>query len=77
MWLMASKEIVDQRKSLCDTCENRSKMNICSLCSCFIPMKVEFAASSCPINKWDKVGHGDIKDADGNVIETISKQLPL
>lgn len=40
------------RKLICNTCERKSKINICKECKCIIDLKVLFEVESCPLNKW-------------------------
>lgn len=49
----ATPEQVEQRKLVCLSCD---KFNVidktCSSCGCFMPEKVEWESSVCPLNKW-------------------------
>lgn len=47
----ASKNIVYQRLSICDTCPLKRE-NRCTACGCFLKTKTALLNSSCPINKW-------------------------
>jgi hypothetical protein len=47
----ASKEVVEDRLSLCSICEFRND-DQCSLCGCFLAKKASWAESNCPIGKW-------------------------
>ena len=48
---IADDKTVDNRVETCNNCENQ-KLNVCTLCGCFIPAKVRLTVSSCPANKW-------------------------
>jgi hypothetical protein len=54
--LSTSNEVVG-RLSVCGDCE-RSKVTkaktVCTLCNCNMDIKARFAASKCPLDKWDK-----------------------
>lgn len=63
--VLASKEVVQERNSICSSCENY-KFGICSLCGCVVELKIRFVAVQCPVKKWglpseymDK-GKGDV-----------------
>lgn len=49
--LFVTKEIVDQRRSICDGCEFKSSLR-CKLCGCFIAAKTKLATEKCPKEKW-------------------------
>lgn len=37
----------------CQKCDNFNKEdNICEKCSCYLPVKVIFPLSKCPLGKW-------------------------
>jgi hypothetical protein len=61
MSILASDEIADQRYSFCKECEHLNTLNLCSICSCFMPGKVKFSNSSCPIGKWLDVEHQNLE----------------
>jgi hypothetical protein len=49
----ASKEIADQRYSVCKLCSRFiSATTQCKECSCFMPLKVKIEKSKCPIGNW-------------------------
>jgi hypothetical protein len=55
--LMLNEHCFDTRISTCGSCvEHRriSKMTICQICGCNMNIKARFAASKCPLDKWDK-----------------------
>lgn len=47
----ASKEESKRRLDICKACPKK-KLNICTGCGCFIPMKVKVNISDCPDGKW-------------------------
>ena len=51
--LQAPQEIVDARRSICNSCESLFEPTMqCKKCGCFIRSKTLIARYSCPINKW-------------------------
>lgn len=48
------KDILDSRRDLCNNCEHK-KIDICMLCSCFLPAKHRLALARCPIGKWEYI----------------------
>lgn len=45
----------EQRTNICNSCENKKifkEQPFCSVCKCFLPLKIKFKTSSCPVNKW-------------------------
>ena len=51
--VLASKEVVVERYSICEQCPNLTEVGRCTECGCFMKKKVNLAAVSCPIGKWD------------------------
>ena len=49
--ILASKEEVQRRLSICDGCEKKNG-NTCDECQCFLDMKTKFAIQQCPLEKW-------------------------
>lgn len=43
------------RARMCDSCEHKTKMRQCSLCGCFLPLKVKYKDATCPIGKWENL----------------------
>jgi len=41
-----------RRLSICESCENFSKLHLCSECHCYMPLKTKFVIFNCPIKKW-------------------------
>lgn len=55
---IVSQTFVDQRRSLCDACENKKVVfgaDVCGLCGCWIPAKIKISSTSCPGHKWGPV----------------------
>lgn len=48
-------DIREQRMSICKECSHLTKHDQCSICYCYMPAKVRFAGSECPIGKWSAV----------------------
>ncbi|QDP48632.1 MAG: hypothetical protein Unbinned97contig1000_17 [Prokaryotic dsDNA virus sp.] len=48
---LASKEIIQERRSICDTCVHRDNKS-CSICGCFIIPKTRVASEECPKGYW-------------------------
>ena len=53
--LLASKEIQEHRLELCKACEHIKALTRCSKCGCYMPAKVKWIGSMCPIGKWGVV----------------------
>lgn len=49
--VLASKELYDQRLSICDKCEFRKDW-ICSVCGCQLHLKASMQHSACPKGFW-------------------------
>jgi hypothetical protein len=43
--------LTEHRQSICDSCESL-KAYICDNCMCFMPLKIRFKSTSCPLGKW-------------------------
>ena len=50
--MFVSEDIQEQRLAHCNQCEFYTKLNFCSKCNCFMPVKVKLAYKSCPIGLW-------------------------
>ena len=48
---LASKEVIQERRSICDTCVHRDNKS-CSICGCFIIPKTRVASEECPKGYW-------------------------
>ena len=44
--------IAKKRMEICVGCENLRTINVCRICSCFMPAKVRSLKSSCDLKKW-------------------------
>ena len=51
--VLVSKDVVVERYSICEQCPNLTEAGRCTECGCFMTRKVNLAAASCPIGKWD------------------------
>lgn len=40
------------RINICQHCEHLSNLKFCNKCNCFMPIKVYFKFSKCPLNQW-------------------------
>lgn len=49
---MATLEIQNQRRSICEPCEFRDGLK-CGECGCPITEKTELKESECPVGKWN------------------------
>ena len=49
-----SSEVIQNRKSICDSCDNLKLGFLCNQCGCFMPMKVRLSGEGvkCPLGKW-------------------------
>jgi len=53
--VLVSPTSAAERYSICEQCPNLTDAGRCTECGCFMKKKVNLAASSCPIGKWDSV----------------------
>jgi len=53
--VLVNSEVASERYSICEQCPNLTEEARCTECGCFMKKKVNLAASSCPIDKWDSV----------------------
>ena len=51
--ILVSKDLAIERYSICEQCPNLTEEGRCTECGCFMRRKVNLAATSCPIDKWD------------------------
>lgn len=49
--ISASQNEVAKRISVCNGCRHLAE-NRCSVCGCFVNMKVGMISEKCPLNKW-------------------------
>lgn len=47
------EEESNRRQAICDTCEHRSRLNMCKLCGCPLKGKT-YSSFPCELGKWDK-----------------------
>lgn len=53
--IMASADLVDQRRSICASCPSLRQvagLDNCSTCGCFIKAKTILVTEKCPDKKW-------------------------
>ena len=43
---------IEERKSICGSCEHLTIMRTCEKCGCFMPVKILIPFINCPIGKW-------------------------
>lgn len=63
MNLFADPEIVNARKLLCNSCENKGStfgVEVCKLCGCVIAAKSTIRSAECPIGKWKEIPTDEI-----------------
>jgi hypothetical protein len=48
-------EEASSRISMCNSCENLTKIRTCNLCGCQVDAKVEVNTEYCPINNWEDI----------------------
>jgi hypothetical protein len=53
--VLVSSEVASERYSICRECPQLTDQYRCIECGCFMRKKVNLAASSCPIGKWEAV----------------------
>ena len=51
LWFTISKEVKDERRALCNSCESRMGI-ICKECGCVIRAKTAMSGEKCPLGKW-------------------------
>jgi recombinational DNA repair protein RecR len=49
---IASEATRKQRIEICESCEELTKLKICSVCKCVMPAKVWVKFVDCPQGKW-------------------------
>jgi hypothetical protein len=49
---LVDDEIAQSRMDICNACEAKNDLNICTACGCFLPAKTKLAKSECPMEKW-------------------------
>jgi hypothetical protein len=54
MNIFLKKEQAQERYDICKTCNKfNAAIKQCAECRCFMPVKVKFINSSCPLKKWE------------------------
>lgn len=49
----ADDDTIRKRRSLCDACEVRNTtVDMCTVCGCFIALKIKLQESTCPMELW-------------------------
>jgi hypothetical protein len=48
---LVSKNETETRRNICNGCEHKDG-DMCKECGCYLPLKVRFTASQCPLEKW-------------------------
>jgi len=48
----AEPAVIEKRRSICNSCDKRNKLGVCTECWCITEYKTEMAKASCPLNKW-------------------------
>lgn len=77
MFKTVSEEVRHQRLAVCKTCNDfRSKSKTCRQCGCFVPAKVIFAGTDCPIGLWTESEPGKdlINILDEMILESWNKK---
>lgn len=70
MTIFVKSYISEERRQVCQSCDQLSTYNICNQCGCFMPMKVKLAAAKCPLQKWNIVEAGlDTTTSESNSTE--------
>jgi len=44
--------LYQKRIKICDTCEYKSQIGICTKCGCVLAIKARIPIFKCPIDKW-------------------------
>ena len=52
--VLASKEVVVERYSICEQCPNLTEEGRCTECGCFMNIKAHYATAECPVGKWKR-----------------------
>ena len=57
MAVLASQNVVAERKAVCETCPNKETLlgiDQCRLCGCLLAVKMRMVSSHCPLKKWEQ-----------------------
>lgn len=50
---LASSSVAKERYSICKQCPIRNpKLNTCTICGCYMPIKTKLKDASCPAGEW-------------------------
>jgi len=53
----------EKRMEICKSCDRfQDTVKICKECGCFMPIKVKFIASECPLGKWHSLKQKEKND---------------
>ena len=56
MQIISDKQEIKKRITICKECDKFIKeIKICNVCKCFMPAKIGFSFTSCPLGKWSEV----------------------
>lgn len=48
-----TKTKAKERQAICNQCEAKNKkLNVCTICGCYLPAKTKLKESSCPMSQW-------------------------
>ena len=68
--LFCTEEIREERKEICNSCDRKdTNNNTCLECGCQISMKIPFAVSECPLQKWGM----DSETFESEVLKRVQK----
>jgi hypothetical protein len=62
----AESEKVKARTRKCKMCEYLTEWNICEVCNCWMPVKIQYEGTLCPLAKWDETPNYDANAAKEN-----------
>lgn len=48
------------RLDICNSCDQYTRTNRCSMCGCIMPIKVGVPHASCPLGKWEQVNANEL-----------------
>jgi hypothetical protein len=48
----ATETEVESRQAICNGCDKKNKLGVCTECWCVIKYKTQMKKASCPLNKW-------------------------
>lgn len=48
-------EVKGRRLKICSTCPQKTTLNRCRACGCFLGLKTSLKTEKCPIGKWEQV----------------------